>query len=127
MKKVKSKSLTKSARKAAFKDIKLRLIKALNEATEQLGKRSKKLNRTIKKGAKKFAKKISKQIRNSQLIMPDGIPATIIRPNTRTNISSTAKPVSTRTRSVQKGTDTRNGRSAVASTATAAKKVKPLL
>jgi len=63
MKKNKLKSLVKSARKSATKDIRLSLIAELNEITGTFGAGSKKLKKDIEQGSKQLAKKISKNIK----------------------------------------------------------------
>jgi len=63
MKKNKLKSLVKSARKSATKDIRLSLIADLNEITSTFGGGSKKLKKNIEQGSKQLAKKIAKNIK----------------------------------------------------------------
>ncbi|HEY0177030.1 MAG TPA: hypothetical protein VGC08_11675 [Pedobacter sp.] len=63
MKKSKLRSLVKSARKTAKKDIKLNLISELKEIAGKFGQGSKKLERDIEKGSKQLAKKLSKDIK----------------------------------------------------------------
>lgn len=63
MKKSKLKSLVKSARKTAEKDIRLSLITGLKEIAGVFGEGSKKINKDIEKSAKQLAKKLSKDIK----------------------------------------------------------------
>jgi len=63
MKKSKLKSLVKSARKTAKKDIRLSLVAGLKEIASKFGEGSKKLNKDIEKGSKQLAKKLSKDIK----------------------------------------------------------------
>lgn len=63
MKKSKLKSLVKSARKTAEKDIRLSLITGLKEIAGTFGEGSKKINKDIEKSSKQLAKKLSKDIK----------------------------------------------------------------
>lgn len=63
MKKSKLKSLVKSARKTAKKDIRLSLVAGLKEIAGKYGNGSKKLEKDIKKGSKLLAKVLSKDIK----------------------------------------------------------------
>lgn len=74
MKKSKLKSLVKSARKTAEKDIRLSLTSSLKDIAAQFGE-SKKLNRDIAKGSKLLAKKLAKDIKidKSSFIKTDDV------------------------------------------------------
>ena len=63
MKKSKIKSLIKSARKTAEKDIRLSLAAGLKEIAGKYGEGSKKLKKDIKKGSKQLAKVLSNDIK----------------------------------------------------------------
>jgi len=63
MKKKKLKSLVKSARKSATKDIRLSLVAELKEITGTFGEGSKKLKKDIEQGSRQLAKKIAKNIK----------------------------------------------------------------
>lgn len=62
MKKSKSKSLTNKARKAARKDINIKLITGLKTITHDLVLPSKRLDKILIKEAKVLARKISRQL-----------------------------------------------------------------
>lgn len=71
MKKNKLKSLIKSTKKTAKKDIQLALVADLKEVTGKFGAESKKLAKEIEKGAKQLAKKIAKEIKiDKSLLVP---------------------------------------------------------
>ena len=63
MKKSKLKSLVKTARKQAKKDIKSSLITELREIAGRFGQESKKIRKDIEKGSNQLAKKLSKDIK----------------------------------------------------------------
>lgn len=63
MKKSKLKSLVKTARKKARKDIKSSLITELREIAGRFGQESKKIRKDIEKGSGQLAKKLSKDIK----------------------------------------------------------------
>ncbi len=63
MKKSKLKSLVKTARKKAKKDIKSSLITELREIAGRFGQDSKKIRKDIEKGSTQLAKKLSKDIK----------------------------------------------------------------
>jgi len=82
MKKKKLKSLVKSARKTAEKDIRADLVKGLNEIAGKFGEGSKKLTKDIEKGARQLAKKLAKDIKiyDSTTIAADGESKTVLKP-----------------------------------------------
>ncbi|WP_158797697.1 hypothetical protein [Pedobacter sp. L105] len=82
MKKKQLKSLVKSARKTAEKDIRADLVKGLNEIASKFGEGSKKLTKDIEKGARLLAKKLAKDIKiyNSTTVESDGESKTVLKP-----------------------------------------------
>lgn len=73
MKKSKLKSLVKSARKTAKKDIRLSLITELKEIAGKFGPNSKKINKEIQKSSKELAKKLSKDIKIDKLSIVEAV------------------------------------------------------
>lgn len=63
MKKSKLKSLVKTARKTAEKEIHLSLLASVKEIAGKFGEASKKLNKDIEKGSRQLSKKLSKDIK----------------------------------------------------------------
>lgn len=63
MKKSKLKSLVKTARKTAEKDIHQSLLASLKDIVGKFGEGSKKLNKDVEKGAKQLSKKLAKSIK----------------------------------------------------------------
>jgi uncharacterized protein (DUF58 family) len=68
MKKSKLKSLVKTARKTAEKDIHLSLLASLKDIAGKFGENSKKLNKDIEKGARQLSKKLAKDIKINKSI-----------------------------------------------------------
>lgn len=91
MKKKKLKSLVKSVRKAAEKDIRLTLITALTDIASTYGESTRKLKKDIKKSSVKVAKKLAKELNIDQTALTS--PAL----ENEATLSETAPPAETPT------------------------------
>ncbi|MEJ7780328.1 MAG: hypothetical protein WKF68_12145 [Daejeonella sp.] len=105
MKKNKLKTLVKSARKTALKDIKASLITQLSEISARLGQDPEKLSKTIGKGSKKLAKKLIKEFKIKKGVLKAAekldLPtlSVVETPLAVKSSTTTAQPVRTRSRS----------------------------
>ena len=117
VKKQKRKSLVKTARKVARKNISLNLITELKAVTEKLVPASKKIEKAIKKDAKQLAKKISRELVIDEAALvaaveqkkdaaetskTDKATPSVTAPEIVKNITATRKPAATPTAKAKK-------------------------